>query len=350
MATHDAPTLVFVGAGSVGQSFAGLIAVSGQPVTLLATPRTAKRLRDAGCVRLYGVKESEIPVAPAPAAAGQIGVTTDPAQLPAAAGLIFATKAHQLRGAIDTVRSVWPPPGDEDSWVAGLQNGLAKDDFLADGFGRERTVGGVTILSSQGDADGRINLRGLGMTYLGEFGGGLSERVAAAVATLDQAGIPATAADDIQSVLWSKACHAAGIFGVSTPVRVSVARLMGSPDLVWAYLALLREAAAIAKLHGVEIRDYAGFTVRTYLEQPEADTIALFGTRAAGMRRAAQGGEQFPSMAQDLLAGRALEVDEVFGDLVERAIRVGLPAPRLELIRDLIHGIDPGRQSHEGQA
>ena len=50
-------------------------------------------------------------------------------------------------------------------------------------------------------------------------------------------------------------------------------------------------------------------------------------------------------MTQDLLAGRALEVDEVFGDLVERAKRAGLAAPRLTLVRDLIRGIDPGRQS-----
>jgi ketopantoate reductase len=48
-------------------------------------------------------------------------------------------------------------------------------------------------------------------------------------------------------------------------------------------------------------------------------------------------------MAQDVLAGRALEVDEVFSDLVARAERAGLAAPRLTLIRDLLQGIDPGR-------
>ncbi len=48
-------------------------------------------------------------------------------------------------------------------------------------------------------------------------------------------------------------------------------------------------------------------------------------------------------MAQDLLEGRPLEVDFVFGDLVARAKRAGVPAPRLTLVRDLIRGIDPGR-------
>ncbi len=43
-------------------------------------------------------------------------------------------------------------------------------------------------------------------------------------------------------------------------------------------------------------------------------------------------------MTQDLLAGRRLEVDAVFGDLVERADRVGVEVPRLRLVRDLLRG------------
>ena len=48
-------------------------------------------------------------------------------------------------------------------------------------------------------------------------------------------------------------------------------------------------------------------------------------------------------MTQDLLAGRALEVDDVFGDLVERADRAGVAVPRLRLVRDLLRCLDPGR-------
>jgi 2-dehydropantoate 2-reductase len=343
MSEHGASTLAFIGAGALGQAFAGLIAASGQPVTVLATPRSAQRLQEAGCVRLHGVKPLKVPIAPAPAPAGYVGITTDPTRLPSEAGLIFTTKAHQLHGAIAAVRAAWPPRGDQVSWVGGLQNGLVKDDLLAAAFGRERTVGAVTILSGQNESDGRISIRSLGMTYLGEFADGSLERVAAAAAILEQAGIPVTAADDIQSVLWSKACHAAGIFGVSTPTRASVRQLMGSPDLVRAYLALLRETAAIAAAQGIEIRDYAGFPVRTYLDQPEAETLATFAAHAASMPGDCAGGAQFPSMTQDLLAGRALEVDEVFGDLVERAVRAGLVVPRLSLIRDLTRGVDPGR-------
>jgi ketopantoate reductase len=48
-------------------------------------------------------------------------------------------------------------------------------------------------------------------------------------------------------------------------------------------------------------------------------------------------------MTQDLLAGSPLEVDAVFGDIVERAERKRVPVPCLRLVRDLIRGLDPGQ-------
>ena len=343
MSTQHA-ALAFVGAGALGQVFAGFLAASGQPVTILATESRAAQLHSDQCVRLSGVQELAIPVAAAPAPAGTIGIVTDPAQLPAADGLIFTTKAHQLPAAIAAVRRAWTKAGDRSGWVAGAQNGLAKDTMLVDAFGLEHSVGMVTILSGQRDPDGRINLSGLGMTFLGEFAGGDSARVTAAAAALTQAGIPATVADDIQSARWGKTCHAAGIFGTTATARVSLLGLMSSPDLANAYLALLRESAMIAAAYGIALRDYAGFPVRTYLEQPDSVTLATFAANAATMRGAG-GPEAYSSMAQDMVSGRAIEVDQVFGDLVERAEHIGVAVPRLTLIRDILRGSDPGRQA-----
>ena len=336
--------LGFVGAGALGQAFAGLLAANGQRVTILATAARAAQLHKDGYIRLYGVQDLAIPIAAAPAPAGTIGITTDSAQLPAVDGLIFTTKAHQLPQAIATLRRAWRSSGDRIGWVAGAQNGLAKDTLLIEAFGPERTVGMVTILSGQSDPDGRINVRSLGMTYLGEFAGGGSARVAVAAAALNQAGIPATDADDIQSVLWAKACHAAGIFGTTAIARVSLLGLMSSPDLASAYLALLRESATIAAAYGIALRDYAGFPVRTYLDQTDSATLATFAANAANLRSAG-GPEAYSSMAHDVVSGRAIEVDQVFGDLVERAEHAGVAVPRLTLIRDMLRGIDPGRQA-----
>lgn len=340
MESQPPQSLAIVGAGSLGQAFAGLLAANGQTVTLLATTGSAARLLRDERVHLRGVLSMEIAAAPAPAPAGVVGVTADPRDLPGDTGLIFATKGHQLSGAIDAVRAAWPATDDRTSWVAGIQNGLVKDDLLAAAFGPERRVGAVTILGAQREADGGVAVMARGATYLGEMAGGSSPRVDTAVAILQAAGIPTEAAPDIQSVLWSKECNAVGVFGVSVLARTSAPGLGRKPDLVRAYLSLIHEVAAVAAAYRVRLGDYAGFSIKTYLDKPEDEVLALFASRVTALRAGQT--ESYPSMTQDLLAGRPMEVDQIFADVVERAARVGVPVPRITLARDLIRGIDPG--------
>jgi 2-dehydropantoate 2-reductase len=229
--------------------------------------------------------------------------------------------------------------------VAGVQNGLAKDDLLVAAFGRERVVGAVTILGAQRVTNGQVAVASLGATYLGELGGGVSERVVRAVEALRAGGIPTEAVEDIQSVLWSKACNAAGVFGVSVLTRSSAPRLFRTPDLLRAYIGLVRETAITAAAYGVQVGDYVGFPIRSYVRQSDEELVATVARRGVLATSRTGGVESLPSMTQDLLAGRAIEVDEVFGDLVERAERAGQCVPRLRLVRDLLRGIDPGRNA-----
>lgn len=335
----DRPALSFVGAGSLGQAFAGLLAISGRAVTLVGTPGSVERLGRAGQIRLRGVVDRAVSVATAPAPPGKVGITADAAALPPG-GVIFTTKGHQLPGAIAAVRAGAPVADDPAWWVAGVQNGLVKDDLLAEAFGAERVVGAVTILGAQREADGGVAVTSRGATYLGELGGGSSPRVAAAARALNWAEIPTQEAPDIRSVLWSKACNAVGVFGVCVLTRSSAPGLMRNPYLMRAYDALIRETAAIAAACGVAIGDYEGFPIRSYLEKSEAEMMAMAAARAAAYAGGSGGAESLPSMVQDLLAGRPMESDQIFGDLVRRAEKAGVPVPRIALVRDLVAGLN----------
>jgi 2-dehydropantoate 2-reductase len=340
--SEAATPLAFVGAGALGQTFAALLAHGGQAVTVLARPATAAQLLTVGSIRLRGAVDRTVPVVAAPAPAGTVGVTADPAQLPPNAGLVFLTKAHDLPGAIAAVRAVWPRSDDSGSWVAGFQNGLQKDDLLAAAFGAERVVGGATILSGQRGEDGVVTVTSLGATYLGELADVDSPRVAVVIAALTRAGIPAEAPADIRSVLWSKACNAAGVFGVSVLARTTAPQIFADAGFMRAYLALIRETATVGAAYGVEVGDYPHFPpIRTYATQPDATTLASIP--AGPLPR----GGSVPSMTQDLLAGRPIEVEGVFGDLVERAERAGLAVPYLTFARDLLRGLD--RLARENQ-
>jgi 2-dehydropantoate 2-reductase len=329
-----APAIAIVGAGSLGQAMAALLAQAGSDVALVATPRTAAELRAAGEIRLEGAVEAAVPVA---AALGTPGAVAVGEALPAVVeplGLLFATKAHQLAPAIATLAA----PRERVAWAAGLQNGVVKDDLLAAAYGAERVLGAATIMGAQRIENGRVRVTAPGTTFLGEFDGPPSPRVAALAATLSAAGIPARTLPDVRSVIWSKACNATGAFGVWMLVGPDAPLVGYDPDLMRALLGLVRETAAIARSEGVEVGDHDGLPpVRSWAQRPVEETLAALPPVPVET-----GPRAFPSMLQDRLAGRPLEVEEVFGDLVARAERNGVEAPRLSFTRDLLRGIARG--------
>lgn len=320
---------VVVGAGALGQSFAGLLARNAQSVTLLATPRSEARLRERGAIRLRGAVDVAVEVGD-----GGVRLTTAASDVPDGAVVLFTTKGQDLSAAIESVRSA---AGQRIAWAGGVQNGIVKDDLLADAFGAERVVGAVTILGANRQPDNSVQVGSLGATYLGELDGRGSERVAHAAATFQAAGIPTHPTQAIQSVLWSKACNATGVFGTTVLARASNNQLFSNPHLMRAYLALVRETVAVAKAYGVQVGDHAGFPpIRTYAERDEQATIDQLEPNPN------LGTQSYASMTQDVLAGSPLEVDAVFGDIVQRADRKAVPVPCLSLVRDVIRGIDPG--------
>ena len=335
--------IVIVGAGSLGQTYAAALASNGEAVTLLATPRSAERLLKAGSIRVHGAIDLEVPTGPARSPNGTVSVTADPAEIPAGAGMIFTTKSHQIAKAARNIKQVWPQSDDENAWVAGIQNGIVKDDILAEIFGSERVIGAVAITGAQREPSGAVAVASRGATYFGEFTGGPSERAAEIANAFTAAGLPAEQPADIKSVLWSKMCNATGFFAVSTLSRVSSSHFGHYPELVRVYLDLVRETAAIANALGVEIGSYAGFPIKRYLDQTDEETLVFFAANAVPFDKTPPGPPSRTSMLQDLVAERPLEVDEIFADVVARAERLGVPAVRLTVMRDLIRAIDPGR-------
>ncbi|MDO8210335.1 ketopantoate reductase family protein [Conexibacter sp. CPCC 206217] len=323
------PPLAIVGAGSLGQAFATLLAHAGHDVTLVATPRTAAELSESGRIHLEGSFDLDAAIEP-----GSLNITT---ALPADGeplGLLFTTKAHQL---VPAVTQLGLPP-ERVAWAAGVQNGVVKDDVLHAAYGAGRVIGAVTIMGAARIANGRIRVTAPGMTFLGEFGRGPSPRVDALVDALTGAGIPARAAGDVASVIWSKACNATGAFGTWMLAGPDAPLVGYDPDLMRAFLTLVRETAAIARAEGVEVADHDGLPpVRAWVQRPLEELLAEL---PAPPRE--DGPRSYPSMLQDRLAGRPLEVEEVFGDLVARAERHDVPAPALTFTRDILRGVARG--------
>lgn len=327
-------TLAIVGAGGIGQVVAARLATAGERVWLLSTPATAARLRAAGAIELTVLVAERTPVGARPAP-GVVGLADTPAAVDDVGGLVFATKAHQL----DAAARFWAPA--RPQWVAGLQNGMAKDDILAAVFGRPAVAGATTIVGAERMDSGVIRFTSPGHTYFGEPPG-RADAAQPVVDAFNRAGLPATLLADVRRAEWSKAANAAGAMAVTVLGRADNRLQRTDRDLVLAFLMLLRETAAIAAAEGITLGDYERFPVLRYLTQDTETTVRE--SAALGSQMPA-GTEKASSMYQDLLCGRPLEVEEVFGDLVRRAERYGVAAPGLALVYRLIRSVDPARRT-----
>jgi 2-dehydropantoate 2-reductase len=254
-------------------------------------------------------------------------VTADAGQLPDGCGIVFATKGPQLPDCVRDVHAGLRSAGRDAAWVAGVQNGVVKDDVLAAEFGADRLVRMVSTLNARVEAPSSVVVSAWGNTYVGS--GPLR-------AALSAARVPVTGLSrgDGATVTWMKCVNAAGVFGVTALTRLPTTAAFSRPELVRAYLDLIADAAAVARAGGVDPTDYDGLPMLSRLADPAAAVIEM----VTASRAAPAGPTSYSSMAQDVLAGRPTEVDEVLGDLVTRAEAAGIAVPHLQLAYRLIAG------------
>ncbi|MFS0911986.1 ketopantoate reductase family protein [Microbacterium sp. 179-I 3D2 NHS] len=322
--------ITFIGAGALAQGIAAHLSAH-VPVTLVASERTGADLRAKGAVTVGGLSRLHAELSDGNAVApGRLGLQLDPARVSPDDALIFTTKGPQLAGVVRQV------PRGRNSLVAGLQNGVLKDEILMARFGAENVVGAVTLFNARREGADVI-IGGKGYSYFGELSGGSSARVAQIVDLFRRADLNAAVSDSIRSLTWMKFVNALGVFGTSALTRKTSTAIMQSPSLVAAYLDLIGEGAAVAVAEGAVVADYPDIPMGSYVLR-DPDRVATEIVTAA--RAAAAGPGSLSSMAQDVLAGRPTESAETFGDIVERAERRGIPAPRLRFVRDLLAGFD----------
>jgi 2-dehydropantoate 2-reductase len=330
------PGIVFAGAGAMGRALAVLLSSSGTAATLLTREATARALVEQGTLKLAGLTDLEVPTLPGPGAPGKLGLICDPAQLPDGCGLVLTTKGPQLREFVATISAATRHHGQTIGWVAGLQNGIVKDEILADGFGPARVLPMVSTLNARIDSPLTAIVSGWGHTYVGSRPGG-EQQAAAFAAALQRAQIPTTLtqSDTIDTVIWMKCINAVGVFGVTALTRLPNNVAFTSPELVRAYMALADEAAALGRAYGIELADFEGIPLKTRLGQDRETSVAEMVAETCEIPRLPAA---YSSMAQDVIAGRTTEVESIFGDLVQRARRADVDVPKMTLAYQLIAG------------
>ncbi len=286
--------ILVVGAGAVGGYFGGRLAAAGRDVTFLVRSGRAAQLQRDG-LRI---------VSPS----GDLALTV---KTISAAGLaapydliLLAVKAYTLEAAMqDFAPAVGP-----GTMILPLLNGMRHIGALAARFGANAVLGGTSHISADLDADGRIvHLGALEDLNYGELSGERTLRLQALEAALAHAGFGDTLSPDITALMWRKWVVLASLGSITCLLRGTIGEVASTPRGVATAHAIVAECAAIAAAEGYP-------TAATELERMHD-------------RLTRQGSDLTASMYRDLHKGAPVEVDQILGDLLDRADRHSLQAP-----------------------
>ncbi|HEX7638001.1 MAG TPA: 2-dehydropantoate 2-reductase, partial [Burkholderiaceae bacterium] len=199
------------------------------------------------------------------------------------------------------------------------------DGSIAANLPVEHVVGCVVHAASYVSEPGvTVNRMGRALV-IGEPRGGVSPRVQALKAVLDDAGLETTASDMIQRDIWYKLWGNMTTNPISAITGATTDRIIGDE--------LVRRLTGDAMLESGRIGAKLGFAITQTPEERHQITRRLGAFKT--------------SMLQDVEAGRMIELDSLVGAVRELGAHVGEPTPLIDAIYGLarlfgrVHGLYP---------
>jgi len=288
--------ILVVGAGATGGYFGARLAEAGRDVTFLVRAGRADQLGRSGLE--IKSPHGDLLLRPKLITAAALDRPFDT--------VVLAVKAFALEEALADLA---PAVGSETMIVPFL-NGMRHMEALVDRFGERPVLGGVCVVATMLDPDGRIvQLGDMQELAYGERDGTMSERVRALDGQFQNAGFKAQASDSILLRMWEKWVLLATVGSVTCLMRGTVGEVEAAPGGTEFALALLAECIAVATA--------AGFTPREPFVKTAKGMITARGSGFAS------------SMFRDMGAGAPIEADQIVADLLSRARRHGVGTPLL---------------------
>ena len=286
--------ILIVGAGAVGGYFGGRLAQAGRDVTFLVRPSRARHLAQDG-LRIISPHGDAV-VTPKL-------VTTQELDTPY--NVVFlSVKAYALEAAINDFAAAVGP----ETMIFPALNGMRHVDLLTKRFGEHAVIGGVCLVASEIDDEGRIvQLADFQKLVYGERNGETTPRLQTLDTTLQGGEFDARLSTDIMQEMWEKWVQLASLGAITCLMRGAIGEIVAVPGGADLSLKVLDESAAVATACG------------------HKPSEALLSRHAGAL--IAPGSPLTASMYRDLRKGAPVEADHILGDFIERgaAHRVATP-------------------------
>lgn len=297
-----------LGAGAMGSLFGGLLAESGQRVTLL----------DVNDAHLAAIRENGLRLV---TDSGERRIhnlhACRPEQAQGQADLLLVfTKTLHTEQALASV--AWHIGG--HTRVLSLQNGLGNAETLCRHVAPQQVLIGMTTWPADLHGPGFVESHGRGVVRAFSADGVERPACAEVAAVLDAAGLNCQADADVWKAIWEKVAFNAALNSLCAVTGCAVGQLAAAPQGPELARAIVHEVLAVAHAEGVAA------DVEHCLASV-ADAIAQHRTHK-------------PSMLQDVLAGRPTEIGSINGEVLAHARRAGVAVPRTETLLGLLRLVE----------
>jgi 2-dehydropantoate 2-reductase len=307
----EQPKIVIVGSGAMGSLFGGMLAEGGLDVTLVdiwqehvdAINRDGLTIVGHGGDRTVRVK-----------------ATVDPQTIAAADVVLFQCKAFANEAAARSVCHLVKG----STVVITFQNGLGNEEVLGRILGEAYILGGLTAQAAVMVEAGVVRNFGDLPSYIGELGGGLSERAVAIAEAFTRHRLPTAASANIKKEKWQKLLGNVALGAVSAATDMTSAEMVAIPELREAILRALDETAAVARACGIPLGDTEKRAI--------FDKLTNTGRGGTGASKS--------SMATDIAHKRKTEIDIIHGSVSRLGREKDVPTPTIDTMIAIVKGLE----------
>lgn len=299
--------IAVIGAGAMGSLFAGRLAESGHDVALIEVSATMIEAINTSGLRmtgLFGDRSYKLPVGPADG-------YTDIFDL-----LVVFTKGMHTASAIAAVKHAVGP----QSWALTVQNGIGNVETIETVIPRDRIVMGMTNWPSTLVEPGLINVPGKGEIKLWSATGEASEKVEAISASLDEAELNCELDPKVEVAIWEKLAFNTALNSLAAITGLTVGEIGESSEARAIVFTIVEEVVEVAGARGLAI---------------DIDHIRQSIEYAFANHR-----QHKPSMLQDRLAGRRMEIGTITGAVSKAGEEFAIATPVTTTFARLLTIID----------
>jgi 2-dehydropantoate 2-reductase len=289
--------ILVVGAGAVGGYFGARLAQAGRDVTFLVRTKRMEEIKAKG-IQIVS-PHGDLTLHPKAITASQITSAYDV--------ILLGVKSYTLSTAMDDFAAGVGP----ETSIVPVLNGMRHIDLLAARFGTQAVLGGVCVVATEIDDEGRIRqLADIQTLTYGELDGQTTPRLRKIDETMQGAAFEAAISNHIMQDMWQKWVQLASLGAVNCLLAGNIGEIVAVPGGAELSLAAIDECSAIAAASGYPQTD-------AFLEKQRKDLTT-------------QGSPMTSSMYRDYKKGAPVEVDTILGDLLKHGQKQGLETPILQ--------------------